>query len=97
MKRKATVEVNITVEVEYDPNHFTEEWMDEFRSYMYDFDDKDAHLCHLAQLYVRGLCGSGDHNWPEGYGPLKDIGIQMHYDNVDIDTFITFDEALNDD
>ena len=70
---KKRVEVLIDVDVIIDESKFTQTFMAEFRGGHYNFHTVDQHICHLAQLYARGLA---DNNQSiEGYGPAKDMGI----------------------
>jgi hypothetical protein len=55
--------------------------MQEFRESFYEFDDIDDHIKHLAQCYVREICGNGD--FTEGYGFLDEMGI--HFKIIDQD------------
>lgn len=50
-------------EIEIDEERINEEWMKDFRSYMYKFHDYEKHAEHLAQLRARQ--GEGFY---EGYG-----------------------------
>ena len=50
-------------EIEIDEERINEEWMKDFRSYMYKFHDYEEHAEHLAQLRARQREG-----FYEGYG-----------------------------
>jgi hypothetical protein len=67
--------VQQTVRVHFDESKFTDHFMADFRSYMYDFHHVDDHLMHLAQLYVRGI--HDNYSFVEGYGPLREMGIKL--------------------
>lgn len=69
------VVVQQTVRVHFDEKMFSEEFMTDFRRYMYDFHDIDSHVAHLAQLHARGIANNS--SFIEGYGPAKDIGIKF--------------------
>lgn len=68
---KRTVDVTISVEVETDDSIFTPEFLEDFRSYMYPFQNIEDHVKHLAQLEARGLLSG----FVEGYGSLKMCGV----------------------
>lgn len=70
-----TVEVAQTIEVTIDETKLTQKFMDDFASYMFDLD-LDGHITHLAQMHARGLADLPS-TFVEGYGPLKDMGIQL--------------------
>ena len=52
-KFKCTVTRTDEYEIEIDENIINEEWMEHFRSYMYDFDSLSEHAEHLAQFQAR--------------------------------------------
>lgn len=64
-KFKCTVTRTDEYEIEIDENIINEEWMEHFRSYMYDFDELSEHAEHLAQFQAR--FGS-EQDFIEGYG-----------------------------
>lgn len=49
-------------------NYLNKKFIDNFKSYMYDFETVDDHAKHLAQLEARGMIRS----IVEGYGLLKE-------------------------
>jgi hypothetical protein len=71
MKKNVTVTFDVSVEV--DESKFTDEYMKIFREVFYDFETIEDHMCHLAQLEVRGLLD----DQPEGYGELSLMGIKV--------------------
>lgn len=73
---KKVVTISFDVEVEIDESKFDERFMSEFRESFYCFYTIDEHLCHLAQLYARGLIEDGQ--FIEGYGPAKEMGISFN-------------------
>lgn len=73
-KFKCTVTRTDEYEVEIDENIINEEWMEHFRSYMYDFDELSEHAEHLAQFQAR----FGEHDFIEGYGHVKRNGKLLH-------------------
>ncbi len=75
---KKIVEVTQYIEVEVDEAKFDEEFLEDFRGYMYNFKDIDDHIKHLAQLYARGI--ANNHSFIEGYGEAKDMGIKFKED-----------------
>lgn len=77
---KATVEVTQFVTVEVPDSLLTEEFMEEFRGYMYDFDTREDHLIHLAEMYARGMIA--EHSFIEGYGRAQDHGIKFETEDV---------------
>ncbi|WP_457798122.1 hypothetical protein [Methylocystis sp. S23] len=70
---KRTVEVVFVVDVEMDEAKFTPEFMAEFYKHFFHIDTLDEHAGHIAQLAVREVL---DERFTEGYGPLKDMGIE---------------------
>lgn len=72
-----TVEVRQTLNITVDETKFTEEWMEEFRSYMYRFRTLDEHIMHIAQCAARFDMNEND--FLEGYGILKDMGIKIKF------------------
>lgn len=67
MKFDVEVTRTSTVEVEIDEDEFDEKFMEEFRSYMYDFDTIEDHVRHLAQLAARESASG----FVEGYGHIN--------------------------
>ena len=55
--------------IEFDENIINKEWMDDFTTFMYDFDTLEEHAEHLAQFEAR----FGD-SFIEGYGVVKRNG-----------------------
>lgn len=85
-----TVNVTIEVEVTVDETKFTEEFLREFRETMYQFNDLDDHIKHLAQLSARGLCQLSKYDpgeRVEGYGPIGDMGISAQVTEQDEEVF----------
>lgn len=77
---KATVEVTQFVTVEVPDSLLTKEFMEEFRGYMYEFDTREDHLTHIAQLAARGVIHES--SFIEGYGPAEEVGIKFRVDDV---------------
>lgn len=73
MKKSYIVQIAVTVEV--DETKFDEEFMAEFRDYMYPFDTIEEHMEHLAQLNARGLADNC--SFIEGYGEASEFGIKF--------------------
>ncbi|GAB6043322.1 hypothetical protein [Endothiovibrio diazotrophicus] len=71
-----TVEVTQVIEVTVDETKFTPEFLAEFSSYMFPFEDVDEHIKHLAQMHARGLADYPS-TFIEGYGEAKDMGIKF--------------------
>ena len=66
--------VNQLVEVTVDETKFTEEFLEGFHRYFYNFYDIEDHIEHLAQLEARGLSSQ----FIEGYGEAKEnFGLDM--------------------
>lgn len=82
---KKIVEVTQHIEVTVDETKFTPEFMREFRESFYPFTSLEDHLCHLGQLFARGLCGSYiDPKFApfiEGYGPAHEMGINFRLED----------------
>lgn len=77
---KATVEVIQFVTVEVPDSLLTEDFMEEFRGTFYEFDTREDHLMHIAQLAARGVIYNG--GFIEGYGSSKEVGIKFRVDDV---------------
>ncbi|MEG0470744.1 MAG: hypothetical protein RR588_00260 [Solibacillus sp.] len=56
--------------IEIDQDVITEEWMENFRSFMYDFYTLEEHAEHIAQYRARFNNGSFYGGHPEGYGDI---------------------------
>ena len=69
-KFKCTVRREDEYIIEIDDSIITEEWMENFREYMNDFDSLEEHAEHLAQYQAR----MGNHQFIEGYGNVKRDG-----------------------
>ena len=80
-KFKCTVTRTDEYEIEIDENIINEEWMEHFRSYMYDFDELSEHAEHLAQFQAR--LGS-EQDFIEGYGYVTRDG-ELPYSHEDFD------------
>lgn len=74
------------VEVTVDETKFTEEWLADFRSFMYNFHTIDQHLEHLGQMYARGFIDDLPGCFIEGYGDTEELGIKFRkiYEDVEI-------------
>jgi hypothetical protein len=72
-----TVAVTHYVDVQVDETKFTEEFMSNYREYMYEFDSIDDHIRYLARLAVEGYVDEFDKSdkFIEGYGPQHEFGI----------------------
>ena len=69
------VSIEMSVEVHYNPEKFTDEFMEDFRKTMFPFQTLDDHLKHLAAMYTTGNIVNGK---LEGYGDLyEDMGIHF--------------------
>lgn len=71
------------IEVEVDESKFDAAFMEEFTSNFYSYDTIQEHACHLAQLHARGL--ADNHDFIEGYGTAKDMGIKFRQIDGDED------------
>lgn len=80
-KFKCTVTRTDEYEIEIDESIINEEWMEHFRSYMYNFNELSEHAEHLAQYQAR--LGS-DYDFIEGYGYVKRDG-ELPYSHEDFD------------
>lgn len=78
------VEVTQTVRVTVDESRFTDEFMTTFREVFYPFFDIEDHVEHIAQAAARELVSSSS-SFLEGYGVLKDMGIDFEVEDVDCD------------
>ena len=81
---KKLVAVTQYVSVEIDETKFDNRFLEEFRESFYEFD-LDDHFKHLAQLEASGLTGCGIDNFIEGYGPAKDMGIDMSVEDIEVE------------
>lgn len=89
---KKQVGVIKTVEVEVDESKFTDEFMEEFRKYFYDFDDIDDHIEYIANLAVNGAFDSFK-PFIEGYGEPHEMGIKANI----VDTYTDIECDLDDE
>lgn len=76
-------EVTIKVQVTVDESKFDSQFMEEFRNQFYKFDDLDAHIDHLAQLFARGL--ASNYTFIEGYGRPREMGISFKQIKIYVD------------
>lgn len=79
-KFKCTVTRVDEYKIEIDENIINDEWMEHFRSYMYDYYELSEHAEHLAQFQAR----IGDQDFIEGYGHVKRNG-KLLYSREDYD------------
>ncbi|MFP7199725.1 hypothetical protein SFC08_02010 [Lysinibacillus halotolerans] len=72
MIRKFKVEVVRTDKytIEIDDEVLNDEWMENFKQFMYDFDTLEEHVIHIAQYRARFDNGSFYGGHPEGYGEI---------------------------
>lgn len=82
--KKKLVAVTHFVEVEYDETKFTDEWLEDFKSYMYpSFNTIDDHIKFLATKHPITQC------YPdaviEGYGFLREFGVSIKVEDVECD------------
>lgn len=87
--KKKLVEVTYLVEVEYDETKFTNEWMKEFKDYMYPFNTIDDHIKHLASKHSITECYPDA--FIEGYGFLKEFGVSLKVQDVETEIVYTGD------
>ena len=75
-KQKFEVEVMRTDRyvIELDTEIMNEEWMEEFRQYMYHFDNLKEHADHIAQFRARFNNDNPYGGFQEGYGDLASFG-----------------------
>lgn len=79
---KKQVEIVQMINVTVDESKFTEAFYKEFNRYFFDFGtDIEKHIEHLAQMYARGVVHEFT-EFIEGYGPVKDMGIE--FEEVDV-------------
>jgi hypothetical protein len=79
--------------VEFDENIINEEWMKNFRKYMYDFFSLEEHAEHIAQFRAR--FGS---KYIEGYGvPLENGKVPYWADEDDVNKAINIIVLSEDD
>lgn len=85
-----TVAVTQHVQVTLDETKFTSEFFSEFNSTISNWgNDLEKHAEHLAWVQATGLedMEGGNDPFVEGYGPIKDMGISVKVDVVDIEVF----------
>lgn len=70
---KATVEVSQFIIVEVPDTLLTEEFMEEYRKYFYNYYTPEDHLKHLAELHAMGAVDN--YSFIEGYGRASELGI----------------------
>ena len=69
------VNIEMSVEVHYNPEKFTDEFMEDFRKTMMPFETIDDHLQYLAIMFASGAIHNGK---LEGYGHLyEDMGVHF--------------------
>lgn len=83
---KATVGVVQTVEIQYNDDAFSPEFMEEFRKSFYPFHTVERHLEHLAILFTSGAVFGRD-PFVEGYGPLSHMGITFDVKSVQTEIY----------
>jgi len=77
-------------EIEVDETKITEEWMKNFRSYMYNFIDIEDHVEHLAQLRARQ--GEGFY---EGYGYVSVNGERPFAVSLSEENESSYEDGIN--
>ena len=80
-KFKCTVTRTDEYIIELDEAVLDENWMSNFRTYMYDYHRLEEHAEHLAQVQAR----IGEHSFIEGYGDVNRNG-GLIFDHQDYDT-----------
>lgn len=75
MKKNVTVTFDINIEV--DETKFTNEYMETFRKYFYEFETIEEHIQHLAKLEARWMLEDS-----EGYD-IRGMGIKAQIMNVE--------------
>ena len=65
-----------TVTVTVDVSKFTDEFMAEFRSFMYPFTEIDQHVAHIGKCYMNNFIQS-ENDFLGGYGKLSDFGVRF--------------------
>jgi len=76
-KRTFDVHVTQTIEIELDLTKFTHEVQKSFNVVLHKASGIEAHAKYIAELAARGLI-SGPHDFIEGYGRGKEIGISIN-------------------
>jgi hypothetical protein len=84
--KTATVIVTQWVKVTVDETKFTKQFMKEFRESFYPLGSINAHIEHLAQMFVRGLYNNMPSTFIEGYGKMGDMGISFEIVETEIET-----------
>lgn len=87
MSEAKLILVTHAVKVALDESKFTPEWIEEFESYMYPLGDVEGARRDLARLYLSGIA---DRDFVEGYGSLKELGVEF---TVDMDTRSYFESG----
>lgn len=74
-----TFEVQFTqvLEVSIDETLMNEEFMKEFRVSFYPFFDLEKHAKHIARLYALGIYNGDNEEFVEGYGKIKELGVNV--------------------
>jgi hypothetical protein len=80
--KKRTIRVTQWIEVSYDDDKFTEEFMKEFQEVFYPFDSVDEHIKHIAQMFARGVISN--HGFVEGYGDIRNFGVKCTVEDYEI-------------
>lgn len=88
MTRKFEVDVTRVVTVEIDDSKFTEEFMENYRSFIdSSFYDLEDHIQQLAWLFGAGRISGSKSEFIEGYGIASEMGIKFEevgYDDTNI-------------
>lgn len=77
MKIRYTVAVTQEVEVVLEANNFTEAFIEEHQRFIGGCDTIEDHAENLARLVATGVVDNFPSTFVEGYGPLKDMGIEI--------------------
>lgn len=78
MIKKYKLQFTQELEIEIDDEKLTEEFMDEFKEYFYDFDTIEEHVEHIGQIYARSAYSTKDGKpFIEGYGTLDCLGVKI--------------------
>ncbi len=87
--RKFTVTISQEITVELDETKFTKEFVEEYNNYIGfvgDMDDFEemmrGHASNIAELEARGVW---DEDFTEGYGPPKELGIEVKVEYTSVD------------
>lgn len=78
---KKVVKVTQYIEVEIDEAKFNEEFIQDFKEYMFNFDTIEEHISYLAELFAKRVV-INESSFIDGYGIASDMGIKFSEESI---------------